>query len=284
MPNVASSPRYHLTRSHGLGNDYLVADPGDLPFELTPARVRLICDRHVGVGSDGILVLSPPHGPSEFGLRILNPDGSEAEKSGNGIRIFSKWLWDTGRAQSRDLQVITPGGTVPASLQVVGGRARFVTAQMGRPTFRDDLPTLEVLGETLEVSALSIGNPHCVVLRDELDITDLHRLGPAIENHPAFPNRTNVQLAHPIARNRVEALIWERGAGETQASGSSSCAIAAACHRAGLVDDSVTVAMPGGDLEIRIAHDGQVWMHGPAEEIALVTLSPDLLARLAAFN
>ena len=281
MPTGSSVSAHQLTRSHGLGNDYLLADPADFPFELTPERVRLVCDRHVGVGSDGLLVLSPPHGPDEFGLRIINPDGSEAEKSGNGIRIFAKWLWDTRRALTRDFQVVTPGGSVPVELEVEGDRARFVTAQMGRPTFREDLTSLLVDGETLSVTALSMGNPHCVVLCERLDIRDLHRLGPAIETHSAFPNRTNVQLARPTGRDRVEALIWERGAGETQASGSSACAVAAACHRAGLVDSAVSVAMPGGDLEIRVADDGEVWMRGPAEEIASVVLSPELLERLA---
>ena len=272
----------HLTRSHGLGNDYLVCDPAELPVALTPERTRRICHRHLGVGSDGILVLSPPTPGSDVGLRILNPDGSEAEKSGNGIRIFAKWLYDTGRTSRTSFVVGTPGGNVPVDLEVVDGRVAMVTALMGVPEIRADLTSLEVDGESLAVTALSVGNPHCVVLRERLDVTDLHRLGPLIENHPAFPNRTNVQLARPLDRRRVEALIWERGAGETMASGSSSCAVAAACHHLGLVDGDVQVVMPGGTLAIRIDERGAIWMHGPAEEIARVTLSPDLLARLRA--
>jgi diaminopimelate epimerase len=272
----------HFVKSHGLGNDYLVADPAELPVELSPARVRLICDRHHGVGSDGILVLAEARGDAEYGLRILNPDGSEAEKSGNGIRIFAKWLYDTGRARRKAFPVEMLGGTVHVELEVADERATSVTANMGRPTFREDLRTIEHGSQVLPVVALTIGNPHCVVVRDHLDVADLRWFGPLIERHPAFPNRTNVQLARPVARDRVEALIWERGAGETLASGSSACAVAAACHRLGLVDEQVTVAMPGGELSVRVDPGGDLWMRGPVEEIALITLSPDVIARLRA--
>jgi diaminopimelate epimerase len=249
---------------------------------LTPERVKLICDRNRGVGSDGILVLSPALPGSDVGLRILNPDGSEAEKSGNGIRIFAKWLFDTGRTTRTSFVIGTLGGNVPVDLETSDGRATMITALMGTPEFREDLTQLEVGGETLAVTAVSMGNPHFVVIRNQLDVTDLRRLGPLIEHHPAFPNRTNVQFARPLDRQRVQALIWERGAGETLASGSSSCAVAAACHRLGLLDREITVVMMGGDLAIRIDDRGAIWMRGPAEEIAQVTLSPDLLARLRA--
>jgi diaminopimelate epimerase len=135
---------------------------------------------------------------------------------------------------------------------------------------------------TLDVVALSIGNPHCVVLRDRLDVTELLHFGPLIEHHPAFPNRTNVQFARAIDRTTVELLIWERGAGETQASGSSACAVVAAAHRLGLVDAAVTATMPGGELLVRIDASGSVWQRGPVEEIARVSLSKDLIARLKA--
>jgi diaminopimelate epimerase len=261
-----------LTKSHGLGNDYLVADPSDLPFSVTPERVRLLCDRHLGVGSDGLLVLD-----GQTGLRIFNPDGSEAEKSGNGLRIFARWLYDTGRARSERFTVRTLGGD--AAVEVHGGE---VTVEMGVPRFRDDVSALELDGERLSVTALSIGNPHCVILRPRLDVSELRRLGPLVERHPLFPNRTNVQLARAVDRRRVELLIWERGAGETRASGSSACAVAAACHRRGLVDGQadVTASMPGGELHLRVDERGSVWMRGPVEEVAYVTLAPDLIARL----
>ena len=131
---------------------------------------------------------------------------------------------------------------------------------------------------------LSIGNPHCVLLRNKLDVTELRRLGPRVEAHPAFPQRTNVQFARAADRDRVELLIWERGAGETQASGSSACAVVAACSRLGLVDArlEITASMPGGDLRIRADASGALWMTGPVEEVAQITLSPELIARLQA--
>jgi diaminopimelate epimerase len=153
---------------------------------------------------------------------------------------------------------------------------------MGQPTFRGDLSTLDVDGEMLEVVALSIGNPHCVIFRPTLDVTQLRRIGPLVEHHAAFPRRTNVQLAHVVDRQRVELLIWERGAGETQASGSSSCAVVAAAFRAGFVDADVMARMPGGELSVRVDADGNLWQRGPVEEIARVSLSPELILRLQA--
>jgi diaminopimelate epimerase len=267
-----------LTRSHGLGNDYLVADPVDLPFGVTPARVQLLCDRHVGVGSDGLLVLD-----GALGVRIFNPDGSEAEKSGNGLRIFAKWLFDTRRTGGTSRFAIhTQGGDAAVEIHSVDGRAWEVTVDMGRPVFREDITELDIEGDRLTVVALSIGNPHCVILEKELDITWLRRIGPLVERHAAFPNRTNVQLARATSRSDVELLIWERGAGETQASGSSSCAVVAACRHLDLVDDDVTAHMPGGELHVRIDAEGRLWLRGPVEEIAQITLSPELIARLQA--
>jgi diaminopimelate epimerase len=263
-----------LTKSHGLGNDYLVADPADLPFTVSPERVRLLCDRHEGVGSDGLLVLD-----GRRGVRIFNPDGSEAEKSGNGLRIFARWLYDTGRVDSARFSIHTLGGD--AAVEVHGRR---VTVEMGVPRFRDDVQDLEVQGQRLRTVALSIGNPHCVIFRDSLDVGELRRIGPLVEHHPAFANRTNVQLARAVDRRRVELLIWERGAGETRASGSSACAVVAACHRLGMVDGGtdVTAGMPGGELQIRVDERGSLWMSGPVEEVARITLSPELIARLKA--
>lgn len=262
-----------LTRSHGLGNDYLVADPAELPFVVSPERVRLLCDRHHGVGSDGLLLLS-----GVTGLRIFNPDGSEAEKSGNGLRIFARWLHDTARVAARRFTVQLMDGQ--AEVEVHGNGT--VTVDMGVPAFRGDLSVVEIDDIRLEVIALSLGNPHCVVFRPELDITELRRWGPQIEHHPVFPNRTNVQFARVADRTTVHLLIWERGAGETQASGSSACAVAAAAHRRGFVDAEVTARMPGGDLSVRIASDGRIFQRGPVVEVARITLSDDLIGQLQA--
>jgi diaminopimelate epimerase len=269
----------HFVKSHGLGNDYLVMDPDTAPLELTPRRVELICHRNFGVGSDGIL-LRTPSDRADFGLRIFNPDGSEAEKSGNGVRIFAKYLFDTGRARSEHFTVDTAGGIVGVRVvEKTEGRATLIAADMGRATF-DPLKSVEVDGRRFELTSLSVGNPHCVILVDDLDTIDLHRLGPLIERHPAFPNRTNVQFAQVLDRSHVRILIWERGAGETLASGSSSCAVAAACHRRGLVDGVVTIRMPGGDLAIEIDGRGEIRMTGPVEEVCRGTFSDELLASL----
>ena len=270
----------HYVRSHGLANDYIVMDPKDLPFELTPERTKLICDRNRGVGSDGILVVSPGQG-ADFGVRILNPDGSEAEKSGNGVRIFAKFLREHGYTTKDRFTLHTLGGRVTCVLEHEdGGRVSQITVDMGKARF-DDFDSIEVDGKRIDVTSLSVGNPHCVVIVPDLSKVDVRGLGPKIENHRAFPNRTNVQFAQVVSRREVRAEIWERGAGYTLASGSSSCAVAAATNRRGLVDRDVTITMPGGQLRITLAEDGEIKMRGPVEEIASGDLSPDLLRLLA---
>jgi len=269
----------HYVKSHGLGNDYIVIDPKDVPFELTPDAIRLICDRHRGVGSDGILAVAPA-GDADFGVRIFNPDGSEAEKSGNGVRIFAKFLREHGYTAKDAFTLRTAGGRVSVRLELDGDRVAQVVAEMGKARF-DPLESIEVDGRRLEVTALSLGNPHCVVFVSDLEAIDAHALGPKIERHPAFPARTNVQFAQVLGRELVRILIWERGAGYTLASGSSSCAVVAAAHRKGLAGRDVVVSMPGGRLEISIAEDGELRMRGPVEEVCAGELSPDLLRRLA---
>jgi diaminopimelate epimerase len=270
----------HYVKSHGLGNDYIVIDPANVPFSVTPEAVRLICDRHRGVGSDGILLVSPGNG-ADFGLRIFNPDGTEAEKSGNGARIFAKFLRDHGYTEADRFTLHTAGGRVSCILRHEKGRVAQVAVDMGKARF-DPLDAIDVDGRRMEVTSVSMGNPHCVVIVPDLADVDVHALGPKIERHPAFPKGTNVQFAQVMSRSEVRILIWERGAGYTLASGSSSCAVAAACQRKGLVDRSVMVSMPGGSLAIAIAEDGEIRMHGPVEEICEGDLSQDLLRRLGA--
>ncbi len=276
--NQESGGVFHYLKSHGLGNDYLVMDPETQPVALTPAAIRLICHRNFGVGSDGILLRTESQ-RADFGMRILNPDGSEAEKSGNGARIFAKYLFDTGKARSDRFTLDTLGGIVSVQVQVEGDRARSISAAMGRARF-DPFDSIEVDGVAYEVSSLSVGNPHCVILVNDLDAVDLARIGPRIETHSAFPNRTNVQFAQVMNRSLVRIVIWERGAGVTLASGSSSCAVAAACYRRGLVDGTMTIRMPGGDLSIEIDREGEIQMTGPVEEVCRGTFSADFLEQL----
>ncbi len=281
-----------FVKSHGLGNDYIVVEKNRLSFKLTPEAVKLLCDRNYGVGSDGVLVLTESDG-SDFGLRIINPDGGEAEKSGNGVRIFAKFLHDYGHAKSENFSIETPGGEVRAGIKTENGAVVSVTADMGRATFdAGKIPVagnfsgdvvsekIEAAGRSFVFTAVSVGNPHCVIFVDKLSEKETKLFGPEIENHGFFPNGTNVQFARVAAKDRLEILIWERGAGYTLASGSSSCAAAAAAVRNGLCENGVTVSMPGGDLSIKIDSGFNIRMEGPAEEIASGTLSDELVEKL----
>lgn len=275
-------------KGHGLGNDYIAVDPATLTFQLTPENIRRICDRHRGVGSDGILALAPS-GEAEFGLRIYNPDGSEAEKSGNGLRIFARYLHATGRCSGEHFTVATQGGLVSVMLHLdEHGEAAAATVEMGEATFRpqalpcsldvDELveQPISAAGHSLRFNGVSVGNPHCVIFRQAGQTwtrEELLELGPALEKHEIFPRRTNVQLAVPVGCRQIHILIWERGAGETEASGSSACAAAAAAVRLGLVQSPVTVSAPGGDLQIDVQDDFSLTMRGPVAEVARGTLS-----------
>jgi diaminopimelate epimerase len=270
---------------HALGNDYLVLNPSDLAGELDAFRIQRICHRNFGVGSDGILLGPLESQEGDFGLRIFNPDGSEAEKSGNGLRIFSRYLWDQGLVKENPFTIMTPGGRVESTVKE-GGRS--VTVQMGQVSFdstripvkgdaRDVLNETMVLeGEKLRYCAATVGNPHCVVLREEVSEEVARRLGPLIEKDPRFPNRTNVQFMKVLDPSHIQIEIWERGAGYTFASGSSSSAAAAVAHRLGLCGNRITVRMPGGELEIRISENFSVQMTGPVTKIAEGTLSPEM--------
>ncbi len=273
---------FDFVRSHGLGNDYLVMDAARLGFVLTPERVSMICHRNTGVGSDGILVrVDPPKDVADFAVRILNPDGSEAEKSGNGLRIFAKFLYDHGFTKKTEFTIHTLGGVVRAKLILDDTRhCVAVRVDMGRAIIDRKLTKLEVASQTLNVTSLSVGNPHCVTIVEDLAKVDLFKLGPLIENHKAVPNRTNVQFAQVLNRANIRALIWERGAGHTLASGSSSCAVAAACFDKGLVDGRVTVHMEGGELTIEIDRSLNLVMTGPVEEVCTGTFSQEFRQRL----
>ena len=282
-------------RGHGLGNDYLVMDPKELSFKLTPARIAALCDRNWGLGSDGILAPAPST-KADFGLRIFNPDGSEAEKSGNGLRIFARYLHATGKTKKKHFTVETKGGLVTIDLHVDRhGDASAVTVAMGRATFSPGalpctLPVKELIeqpidaaGRSFTFTGVSVGNPHCVVFKpagESWSKQDLLTLGPELEHHPLFPKRTNVQLAVPTGPKELTIFIWERGAGETQASGSSSCAAASAAVRLQLVTSPVAVKMPGGTLTIDVAPDFSLTMKGPVAEVARGTVSPSFVRSL----
>ena len=267
-----------FVKSHGLGNDYLVVDSGRFPVPLTPERIRLLCHRHIGLGSDGILEVSASD--DRFFVRIWNPDGSEAERSGNGLRIAAKFLAEHGYTEESTFAIDTIAGAIRTEVFAAGGRVTAVRLEMGRAVVDRSLKALPVEAERLDVSLVSVGNPHCVIFRQPLTRDRLFALGPRVENHDRFPQRINVQLAEPESRARVRALIWERGAGHTLASGTSACAVAAACRDRGLVDDRVTVVMEGGELTVEVDRDLDLIMTGPVEEVSIGYLSPDLRERL----
>ena len=274
---------------HALGNDYLVMNPADYPGwpAPTPEQIRVICHRNFGAGSDGILWGPLRATQAQFGLRIFNPDGSEAEKSGNGLRIFSRYLYDQKLAGDQPFTIETPGGVVESRVLQQG---QLITVEMGRVTFQSDRipvagPVREVLGEKIAIqgreftfNAAGIGNPHCVIVLPEISAELAKKYGPDIEVHKNFPNRINVQFLQVIDRQNVRIEIWERGAGYTLASGSSSSASAAVAHKLGLVDARLTVHMPGGQIGIEIAQDFAIRMTGPTTRVAEGRLDADLFS------
>lgn len=274
---------------HGLGNDYIVLDPADTGSLLTESQIRLICHRNYGIGSDGILFGPLETSTCDFAVRIFNPDGSEAEKSGNGLRIFSRYLWDKGLVQEKPFTIFTAGGRVRSR---VDDKGRSISVEMGKVRFESDMipvkgPLREVLnekivleGEELIFCGATVGNPHCVILRDEISPEETKKWGPVIENDPRFPNRTNVQFMKIMDRSNIRLEIWERGAGYTLASGSSSSAAAAVAFRLGLCDSQVWVHMPGGKLEIGISEDYSISLTGPVIKIAEGTLSPEMFSQI----
>lgn len=276
-----------FVKYHGLGNDYLVIPADEVAGALAPRRVRRICHRHYGMGADGILLGPLPSASCDFGLRIFNPDGSEAEKSGNGLRIFSRYLYDRGLVQGKAFTVDTRGGRVVCRV-LDGGQA--VTVEMGKVSFLSTrIPVAgeerEVLrerlclaGATFEYCEATVGNPHCVILGAPVTPQLARHYGPLIENDPRFPQRTNVQFLEVLDRRNIRIEIWERGAGYTLASGSSSTAAAAVAHRLGLCDAAVTVHMPGGDLAIRFSQDFAATMTGPVTRVAEGTMDREMFA------
>lgn len=265
-----------FSKYQALGNDYLVMPMASMSQLPSISQIRRLCDRHYGVGGDGVLLGPLPSKVADFGLRIFNPDGSEAEKSGNGLRIFCRYLWDQRLVQDQPFLVETQGGVVRAEVLDQGHRVKVA---MGRVSFSsEDIPVsgpsrqvlaevITVAGRQFEFSAATIGNPHCVVLVAETSAALAQQYGPLFERHPLFPNRTNVQFMQILARDLIRIEIWERGADYTLASGSSSSAATAVAHRLGRCDAHVVVQMPGGKIEIDISPTYDVVMTGPVTKV-----------------
>ena len=274
---------------HALGNDYLVLDSWNIDLQaisLTAEQVRKICNRNFGLGADGILVGSKDNSRKYFNLQIFNPDGSTAEKSGNGLRIFARYLWDKKQVNESQFNIMTSGGLVTALVENYGSN---VSVEMGKVSFQSDkIPVAgkirEVLNETIDIDgqqlkfcAATIGNPHCVVLNGEQTQEEVRRIGPLIETHSNFPNRINVQFMEVLDRGKIRIEIWERGAGYTLASGSSSCAAASVAHRLGLCEIKIEVQMPGGQIYITVNEDYSISMRGPVTRVGRMLLDPECL-------
>ena len=254
-----------LSKWHGLGNDYLLVERDELAAPLTPEQVRRICDYHFGVGSDGILEVVSADG-DQAELVIWNPDGSTAELSGNGTRIAARWLGR--RSGAGEVRIVVGRREVVATMR----DGAEVEMDMGAVEV-GETETIRVNGEDVELTPVSVGNPHAVIRRDP-DRAELLRLGPLVETHERFPQRTNVQLVRAAGMHDLAVGVWERGAGETLSSGTSAVAASAAAVANGWCESPVTVHLAGGNLRVELA-EGRARLTGPAEEICLVELSQE---------
>lgn len=282
-----------LEKYHGLGNDYLIFDPNKNELELTEESVRLICNRNFGVGSDGLLV-GPILGQDKLELKILNPDGSEAELSGNGVRIFGKYLKDAGYVQKNRFIVNTLSGQ--QTIQYLNEDGTKIKVSMGKLSFYSDEipvtgPRREVLNETMmfgsipyRVTCVTIGNPHCVIWLNDISKELACRIGKHSETADYFPEKINTELLRVVDRTNIEIEIYERGAGYTLASGTSGCAAAGAAYRMGLTDPKMYVHMPGGVLEVEIEKDGGVLMTGEVGYVGRFILSHEMTEHLRALQ
>lgn len=266
-------------KMHGTGNDFVVVD-AQSGEEDWPALARKLCHRHFGVGADGLLLIMPST-VAEVRMRMFNPDGSEAEACGNGLRCMAKYVVERGLAPPAKLRVETMAGIRQVWLQMDGGRATGVRVAMGRPQFHPsqvpvELPgegpiidyPLEVTGHQLSLTCLSMGNPHAVHFTNG-PVADfpLAEVGPLVEHHPLFPHRVNFEVVRVLDGSRAEARVWERGAGETLACGSGACAIAVAGLLKGLTSPQTEIILPGGRLSLEWDGEGEVYLSGPAEEV-----------------
>jgi diaminopimelate epimerase len=268
--------RLRFAKMQGQGNDFVVIDGVGQEVALSAAAVRAIADRHFGIGCDQVLVVQPPEDPrNDFRYRIYNADGGEVEQCGNGARCFARFVLDEGLTTKREIHVETASGVIVPKVEESGR----VTVNMGAPRFAPrDVPfasdetrlvyPLVVAGVTVEVSVLSMGNPHAVQVVEDVERAPVTTQGPLIENHPAFPQRVNAGYMQPVSRDRIRLRVWERGAGETLACGTGACAAVVAGIRLGLLDEEVTVATRGGDLKIRWkGGDRPVMMTGDAVRV-----------------
>ncbi|MGI6491568.1 MAG: diaminopimelate epimerase [Peptococcaceae bacterium] len=270
----------HFTKVQGLGNDFILVDgfSEKLDLERFPELAVKICDRHFGVGADGLVPLLPSETADVF-MRIFNSDGSEAEMCGNAIRCAAKYLYERGLVRKRRILVETLAGMRVPELIIDNGKVALVRVDMGEPLLeRGEIPMLGAAGRVVNeelfidqssyrITAVSMGNPHCIVFVPDLTAVELTQLGPRFENHPSFPRKTNVEFVQVLNRAEVRMAVWERGAGVTLACGTGACAVGVAGALNGFTNRAVTVHLSTGELYIEWAADNHVYMTGPAEEV-----------------
>ncbi|MBP0132044.1 MAG: diaminopimelate epimerase [Nitrosospira sp.] len=264
--------RLKFTKMQGLGNDFVVIDAVNQSVCLSPAQRRLLADRHFGVGCDQILLVEGAVGDADFRYRIYNADGGEVEQCGNGARCFVRYVHDRGMTQKNEIRVETSGGLIIPRLEANGE----VSVNMGTPKFEpQQIPfiaerramtySIDISGRQVEISAVSLGNPHAVQLVEDVDGAPVITEGALIENHPSFPKRVNAGYMQVVDRTHIRLRVYERGAGETLACGTGACAAVVIGIERGLLQSTVQVNMRGGDLTVRWEGEGQpVWMTGPA--------------------
>lgn len=276
-----------MKKYHGLGNDYLVLDPNENNIILQTRNIEMLCRRNFGVGADGLLY-GPIMEEGKFKVRIFNSDGSEAEKSGNGVRIFAKYLLDKGYIKEKKFMISTLAGE--AEVEFIKEDGSSMRVNMGKPSYAGaQMPLSGLQGEIVNAhlkfhdndyntTCLSVGNPNCVIMMEEITPQTAKVLGPYVEGAQYFPNRINMQLCKVIDRKNIAIEIYERGAGYTLASGTGACAAVAAAKRMGLVDGNVIVHMQGGNLFIEIEEDETIYMTGSVEEVGTFTLAENFFA------
>ncbi len=283
-----------FTKLHGLGNDYIYINTleEDLSAYDLPKLSRVLSDRHFGIGGDGIILVCPS-GVADFRMRMLNADGSESEMCGNGMRAFAKFVYEHGLTDKTSLAVETGAGIIKPELTVVDGVVTLVRVDMGEPRLaREAIPMLgepkdqpvigadlQVGGQTLSVTCVSVGNPHCITFVDDVAKYPVPEVGPLVENHELFPRRINAEFVEVLSREHVKMRVWERGSGETMACGTGATSTAVACILNDKCDRKVTVTLLGGDLQIEWAEDNHLFLTGPANEAFSGEVHPSLLAQ-----
>jgi len=266
-----TSSGIHFAKLQGIGNDFVVIDARSTSTgQDFPAMARAMCDRHRGIGADGILLVESSS-EAYVRMRMLNPDGSESEMCGNGVRCFGRYLWDRDSDAPDPLPVETGNGVLElvrledGRIRVDMGPARLTRGAIGMTGPEDETFVDQPIGGSFRGTAVSMGNPHLVIFVSNLAAVDLSDIGPALERHPLFPHRTNVHFVSVEGRHQATAKTWERGAGATLACGTGACAIAVASAENGLMDRRAYIHLPGGTLEVEYSDDGTVYLTGPAD-------------------